>query len=395
MKGKKQRVLLRALGLEQFLNIIVKLGVARKHKVRGGRAPPRAYIRRFHAAIFSPAHIVAFGVPNIQHFCWLDTEPFRKNLEGLGEGFQHPRFLARHNNVEVFFDAKVFELFPRRKIRKRPYPYSMVPELGEQLPDTIVHLNVSEHAFGFFINAGFHNRVERIDIAAWLYGEEFGFFSVESFCCADGLKAVLGKESGIAKPSAELVVAKQEHKVSYGPGDHSPVQCRGRVERSVYVETDCAYIHKAFILRKSHYCRYPYIDRLALMFDSTAMQFVIDIGNTNIVGGVFDGERLVTTLRIRTVAGKTEDEYSVIVKALLAEKSVALSSVRDVLISSVVPQLTGSIQKMCRRIFDSEPTILGPVLYKRLPVSIIAPDEIGADLVANACAAWKDRKSVV
>lgn len=119
------------------------------------------------------------------------------------------------------------------------------------------------------------------------------------------------------------------------------------------------------------------------------MQFVLDVGNTNIVGGVFDGDRLVSTLRIRTVPGKTEDEYGVIVKALLAERSVDFAHIDTVLISSVVPQLTGAMQKLCVHLFQKQPLIMGPALYRKLPVEVIAPDEIGADLVANSFAAWK------
>lgn len=119
------------------------------------------------------------------------------------------------------------------------------------------------------------------------------------------------------------------------------------------------------------------------------MQFVVDVGNTNIVGGVFDGDTLLSTLRIRTVPGKTEDEYGVIFKALLAERSVDFDAVDTVLISSVVPQLTGSMQKLCMHLFKKQPLVMGPALYKKLPVEVIAPDEIGADLVANSFAAWK------
>ena len=55
------------------------------------------------------------------------------------------------------------------------------------------------------------------------------------------------------------------------------------------------------------------------------MLFVIDAGNTNIVGGVYDSGRFVETLRIRTVQGKTEDEYGVVVKAILQDRGVVVS----------------------------------------------------------------------
>ena len=130
------------------------------------------------------------------------------------------------------------------------------------------------------------------------------------------------------------------------------------------------------------------LTKRTLLFETDSMQFVLDVGNTNIVGGVFDGDTLVSTLRIRTVPGKTEDEYGVIVKALLSERSVDFARIETALISSVVPQLTGAMQKLCVHLFQKQPLIMGPALYRKLPVEIIAPDEIGADLVANSFAAW-------
>lgn len=119
-----------------------------------------------------------------------------------------------------------------------------------------------------------------------------------------------------------------------------------------------------------------------------AMLFVIDAGNTNIVGGVYNSGRLIETLRIRTVAGKTEDEYGVIVKAILQDRGVAAASIDRVILSSVVPQLTAAMEKMARHLFGVEPVLLGPAVYGKLPVNVVAAHEIGSDLVADAMAAW-------
>ncbi len=118
------------------------------------------------------------------------------------------------------------------------------------------------------------------------------------------------------------------------------------------------------------------------------MLFVIDAGNTNIVGGAYENGRLVETMRIRTVQGKTEDEYAVIVRVLLEDRGIDPEQIDRVIISSVVPQLTSSIEKMARHLFNVEPVTLGPALYAKLPVKVIAVDEIGSDLVADALAAW-------
>jgi len=118
------------------------------------------------------------------------------------------------------------------------------------------------------------------------------------------------------------------------------------------------------------------------------MLFVIDAGNTNIVGGVYDSGRLVETLRIRTVQGKTEDEYGVVVKAILQDRGVDVTAIDRVILSSVVPQLTAAMEKMARHLFGVDPVLLGPAVYGRLPVTVVAAHEIGSDLVADAVAAW-------
>lgn len=122
------------------------------------------------------------------------------------------------------------------------------------------------------------------------------------------------------------------------------------------------------------------------------MLLVIDVGNTNICGGIYEDSRggsLAHTLRIHTVPKKTEDEYSTIFKAILLDRGIAPSYISEVVLSSVVPSLTEAIIVMCERLFGCAPIVLGPGIYERLPLSIPSPYEIGADLVADALAAWR------
>ena len=119
------------------------------------------------------------------------------------------------------------------------------------------------------------------------------------------------------------------------------------------------------------------------------MLMVIDVGNTNIVGGVYEGSQLRETLRIQTVAKKTEDEYITTFRAILVERGIDTGAIERVIVSSVVPALTGAITAMVSRLFHTEPVVLGPTLYSRLPVRVIAEDEIGTDLVADAVAAYE------
>lgn len=119
------------------------------------------------------------------------------------------------------------------------------------------------------------------------------------------------------------------------------------------------------------------------------MLLVIDVGNTNIVGGVYDGDKLVTSLRIHTVSKKTEDEYSTIFTSILADRGIAPQDIDRVVVSSVVPVLSGAMQAMSEHLFGSTPVMLGPATYPKLPVRLVpSPYEIGSDLVADALAAW-------
>jgi type III pantothenate kinase len=125
------------------------------------------------------------------------------------------------------------------------------------------------------------------------------------------------------------------------------------------------------------------------------MLLTIDVGNTNICAGVFDGRGAFRgaapsrSLRIHTVHKKTEDEYTTIFRSILADRGVDPAGIDRVILGSVVPSLIEPMELMCRRLFGVDPTTLGPAIYPRLPIKIVPdPHEIGADLVADALAAW-------
>jgi type III pantothenate kinase len=71
------------------------------------------------------------------------------------------------------------------------------------------------------------------------------------------------------------------------------------------------------------------------------------------------------------------------------DRGIAPSYINEVILSSVVPTLTEAIYTMCERLFGTAPIVLGPEVYSRLPLSVPSPHEIGADLVADALAAWR------
>lgn len=119
------------------------------------------------------------------------------------------------------------------------------------------------------------------------------------------------------------------------------------------------------------------------------MLFVIDVGNTNTVLGLFEGERLYKTWRLQTNARKTEDEYGVLVRQLFDTAGVALDDVEACVLASVVPPMTSTVQKMVRRYFGITPVVVGPGLKSGMPIRYENPREVGADRIVNAVAAYE------
>jgi len=115
---------------------------------------------------------------------------------------------------------------------------------------------------------------------------------------------------------------------------------------------------------------------------------VIDVGNTNIVFGVFEGEKLVREWRIGTMRDRTSDEYGVLVRNLYATGGLAPDDVHDAILSSVVPPLTKVITDLCRGYFDIDPIVVGPGVKTGMPILYDSPREVGADRIVNAVAAY-------
>ena len=118
------------------------------------------------------------------------------------------------------------------------------------------------------------------------------------------------------------------------------------------------------------------------------MLLAIDAGNTNIVIGIHDGSSWLNHWRIRTVAEKMPDEYRVILKQLLQDGGLGPADIRQVVISSVVPQLTGKLKEMAVNLTGKPPVIVGPGVKTGIKIRTSNPSEVGTDLVCNAVAAW-------
>lgn len=114
----------------------------------------------------------------------------------------------------------------------------------------------------------------------------------------------------------------------------------------------------------------------------------IDIGNTNIVLGMFDGDRLAESWRVGTKTQITEDEYAMILKDLFGFSGLSFDRVDGVIISSVVPPLLPVMNEMSQKYFRIEPLIVTGETKTGIRLRYDNPKEIGADRIVNAAAAY-------
>jgi type III pantothenate kinase len=119
------------------------------------------------------------------------------------------------------------------------------------------------------------------------------------------------------------------------------------------------------------------------------MLLAIDIGNTNIKLGVYDGERLVRNWRLATERHTLADEYAALINNLLAMAGLDARQIDGCVISCVVPPLTGQFRELCRVYLHVEPVMLSAGILTGLRYEIDAPHELGADRIANALATYR------
>ena len=123
------------------------------------------------------------------------------------------------------------------------------------------------------------------------------------------------------------------------------------------------------------------------------MLLVIDVGNTNTVVGVFDGEKLVQNWRVRTVANHTVDEYGMLIYSLYKSSKISTKSIRDIIISCVVPPMLNILEPLCEKYFHVKPLIVEPGIKTGMPIHYDNPREVGADRIVNAVAAFEKYKT--
>ena len=117
------------------------------------------------------------------------------------------------------------------------------------------------------------------------------------------------------------------------------------------------------------------------------MLLVIDVGNTNTVVGVYDGERLLAHWRLVTAHQQTVDEYGILVRNLLQFAGIDAAGIDAGIISSVVPPLDATLREMTKRYFHLEPLFVAPGIKTGIRIQYENPQEVGADRIADAVAA--------
>jgi type III pantothenate kinase len=118
------------------------------------------------------------------------------------------------------------------------------------------------------------------------------------------------------------------------------------------------------------------------------MLLAVDIGNTNVVVGIFQGEKILTSWRLATERTRMTDEWWAILATLASSDSVDLQSLDGAILSSVVPRLTPVFVELCRERLRREPVVVNSQLDCGIGILIDNPVEVGADRLANTVAAF-------
>jgi len=117
------------------------------------------------------------------------------------------------------------------------------------------------------------------------------------------------------------------------------------------------------------------------------MLLAIDIGNTNIKIGIFDGDELKATWNIATGIHRTADEYGSVLLNLMERKKVSPSKITGIALCSVVPPLLPAFVELCRKYLDSEPLVVEAGVKTGMSIRLDNPREVGSDRVVDAVAA--------
>ena len=118
------------------------------------------------------------------------------------------------------------------------------------------------------------------------------------------------------------------------------------------------------------------------------MLMTLDVGNTNITGGIFDGDDLKATFRLTTKTPRTSDELGMVLWMIMSARMIDATAISDVIISSVVPKVMHSLENAIIKYFHVTPLIIGPGIKTGVSVNAENPKEVGADRIVNVAAAY-------
>jgi len=118
------------------------------------------------------------------------------------------------------------------------------------------------------------------------------------------------------------------------------------------------------------------------------MLLAIDVGNTNVTIGVFDGDRLAHSWRLAALRERTADELGILITRLFEQARVPVAAVTGIAIASVVPPLTRPMEEMCERYFSHTALVIDAT-NAGMPVQYTPAGDVGADRIVNAVAAWE------
>ena len=119
------------------------------------------------------------------------------------------------------------------------------------------------------------------------------------------------------------------------------------------------------------------------------MLLTIDIGNTNIVLGLYQKKKLIIHWRIETDRERTEDEYAALMRGLFSINDLKFDVVKDIIVSCVVPPILPIIENLSKKYFNTSPLVVGPGIKTGIPILYDNPKEVGADRIVNAVAGYE------
>jgi len=122
------------------------------------------------------------------------------------------------------------------------------------------------------------------------------------------------------------------------------------------------------------------------------MLLVIDVGNSNTVLGIYQGQELKKDWRVGTDKYRTVDEYAMLINDLFRLSDLSFSDLTDVIVSCVVPPMQNIIDGLCRKYFQLKPYVVGPGMKTGMPIQYDNPREVGADRIVNAVAAYEQSR---